>query len=156
MIDRLWYEATFKNIIRPQKPRQGSTFDKWVTKNSAIWQRKHFVQIRRYQHLECRDGMSMDTTDECWEDVVAYSFLSDFYDDNNNELNCLVGAAGFTKNEYGTTLEFCWIHPFFRGKGLLKNAWPKFIDYFGEFHVGEPHSHAMKGFLNRKVQQTNA
>ncbi|MES2671359.1 MAG: hypothetical protein V4673_13210 [Pseudomonadota bacterium] len=141
-------EARTEKIIRPQKPRSGFEFDLWVTKKSAHWQRKHFVQIRRYQAIECNDGMFMTTSDDCWRDFVAYSFLEDYYDKKTDSLKCwLVGTAGFTDNDTEKVLEYCWIHPFWRGRGLLRRAWPKFSERFGPFHVSHPHSSAMRGFL---------
>lgn len=142
-------EAKIDKIIRPQKPRARSDFDLWVTKDSAIWQRKHFVQIRRYQSIECDDGMAMDTSDRCWQEFVGYSFLRDYYVESSETLKqWLVGCVGFSHNETETTLEFCWIHPFWRGRGLLKEAWPSFSKRFGAFDVSQPRSNAMQGFLS--------
>jgi hypothetical protein len=74
MLEFGYEEARIEKIIRRQKPRLGSEFDLWATRKSPHWQRKHFVQIRRYQAMESGDGMSMSTSDDCWRDFVAYSF----------------------------------------------------------------------------------
>ena len=92
--------------------------------------------------------MPMTTSDECWRDFVAYSFLAPYYDKKSESLkHWLIGAAGFTHSETEKILEYCWIHPFWRGKGLLKMAWPKFSERIGEFYVAHPQSNAMRGFL---------
>jgi len=141
-------EARREKIIRPQKPYRNSHFDQWVTKDSGFWQRKHYVQLRRYQSYECNDGMRMDTSDDCWRDFVGYSFLAEYFDERiDDKRSWLIGTAGFTHKQSKTTLEYCWIHPFWRGEGLLKHAWPSFIERFGEFYVSEPRTNSMRGFL---------
>jgi hypothetical protein len=141
-------DARIHQIIRPQKPLKGREFDRWVASDSDVWQRKYFTQLRRYQSMECRDGMMMDESDECWEFAVAYSFLGDYYDRRSEELRYwLIGAACFSVEARLPVLEFCWLHPFYRGRGLLKRAWPDFVDRFGEFYVSTPRTSAMRGFL---------
>ena len=94
--------------------------------------------------------MAMDTSDRCWQEFVGYSFLRDYYVESSETLKqWLVGCVGFSHNETETTLEFCWIDPFWRGRGLLKEAWPSFSKRFGAFDVSQPRSNAMQGFLSR-------
>jgi hypothetical protein len=149
MRDYGYLEARVSRIIRPQLPPAGKTFEVWVTGDSARWQRKYFTQIRRYQSLECRDGMMMTDSDECWRNAVAFSFLDfDHFDQKTDEFRPrLIGAAMFEVEPEETVLEFCWLHPFWRGQRLLKAAWPLFAERFGEFYVSFPRSHAMRGFL---------
>ena len=142
-------DARIKNIIRPQKSKIGEEFDEWITIDSDKWQKQCTVQIRRYQALECNDGFSMDTTDDCWRNVEIFPFFDEFYDENRHEFRqWLIGAACFSKIEDNVVeLDFCWIHPFERGKGLLKRNWETFEQKFGKFYVSYPRSKAMEGFL---------
>jgi len=39
------------------------------------------------------------------------------------------------------------MHPFYRKRGLLTRAWPRFREYFGNFHLEPPISDAMESFL---------
>ena len=47
------------------------------------------------------------------------------------------------------SLEWAWIHPFFRHRGLLAEVWPHFIQRYERFHVSHPRSAAMQSFLNK-------
>lgn len=143
-------DARIKQIIRPQKARIGCRFDDWVTIGSEKWQKQALVQIRRYQSLECNDGFFMDTSDQCWCHVEIYPFVEDFYDERRSEFRqWLIGGAAFSKFEDNSVeMDFCWIHPFFRNKGLLKCAWPTFKRRYGNFYVSHPRTEAMKGFLS--------
>ena len=138
-------EARLSGLIRRYKPPKNSHFDMWVSAQSARWQRKYFVQIRRYQALECDDGMLMDRSDACWHNFTGFSFL---------DLGDLVGAAGFSKDGENVTLQYCWLHPFSRGRGHLKRSWPLFVSRFGQFRVSKPRTQAMQGFL-QSVQHTD-
>jgi hypothetical protein len=58
-----------------------------------------------------------------------------------------VGGCSFRRD----ILEWVWIHPYYRGRGLLKKAWPVFIDLYGNFAIEPPLSHAMQGFVKKVV-----
>jgi hypothetical protein len=47
-------------------------------------------------------------------------------------------------------LEWIWLHPYERRKGLLSRHWPAFVEEFGNFYVAPPLSHSMKQFLEKK------
>lgn len=143
-------DAKIKLIIRPQKAKIGCMFDDWVTIASERWQKQALIQIRRYQAIECNDGFSMDISDQCWRNVEIYPFIDDFYDENRNEMRqWLIGGACFSKfDDDSVEMDFCWIHPFFRNKGLLKKAWLEFKSRYGNFYVSQPRTKAMEGFLS--------
>lgn len=47
-------------------------------------------------------------------------------------------------------LEWIWIHPFYRGRGLLSGAWKAFEDEYGkDFMIEPPLSHGLKGFIEK-------
>jgi hypothetical protein len=58
-----------------------------------------------------------------------------------------VGACCFRLRDEGRALQWIWIHPFFRRKGLVSGMWPRFVREFADFAVEGPLSDAMKGFL---------
>ncbi|WP_293008142.1 hypothetical protein [Nitrosomonas sp.] len=143
-----WEEATYKSVIRPQRARIHCNFDEWVTKDSPKWQRECFVQLRRYQSLECHDGMSMDASDTCWRFTEILSLTDDCLNEKREKYEeSLIGAICFTRKPEIIMLEFCWIHPFWRNKGLVKSKWPLFQKKFGIFHVSYPRTKAMQGLL---------
>jgi GNAT superfamily N-acetyltransferase len=70
----------------------------------------------------------------------------------------MVGAAGFYPfPDKGWRMRWVWIHPFWRGKGILAKEWPRFVELFGaDFFPEPPLSVAMRAFLKKhmtRVQQ---
>lgn len=65
-----------------------------------------------------------------------------------------VGAACFRWVEWKDhepcwILDWVWIHPFFRNKGVLEGSWPNFFHYIDGFIVSTPISGAMQRFLDK-------
>ena len=146
----LYNDARVRHIIRPQAAKHNLLFDEWIDVDSDEWQKSCIVQIRRYQSMECEDGFKMDTSDECWENLQVFPFTSDLYDEELEDCRqYVVGAVGFSKYENNIVeLDFCWIHPFWRQRGLLKSYWDDFLLEFGDFYVSHPRTRAMQGFLD--------
>ena len=63
-----------------------------------------------------------------------------------------VGATCFRLRDEGWALQWVWVHPFFRRRGLLSGAWPAFVREFGAFAVEGPLSAAMRGFVAKHAQ----
>ena len=146
------YAEAGQGLVRPQLAPLGQDFDEWITVRSKEWQQEACVQIRRYQSRECNDGISMDTSYECWRRVKIKPFTDRFYDKKDDMRHGLIGAAAFELETFvgGTeryAMQFCWLHPFYRGKGLLRKAWPDLNEKFGDFWVSQPRSRAMQAFL---------
>jgi GNAT superfamily N-acetyltransferase len=63
----------------------------------------------------------------------------------------IIGACCFRLREGDEraywALQWIWMHPFFRRRGLLQIAWPDFCKEFGGFICEPPLSDAMKAFL---------
>ena len=64
----------------------------------------------------------------------------------------VIGAACFRWREYVDhdhtwILNWIWLHPYFRRKGILQKHWNFFHEKFGDFHFEYPYSNAMKNFL---------
>ena len=142
-------DVLFTKQISPLKALSNKNFDQWVTSKSPKWQRKHIVMIRRYQKYECDDGCIMDTSDKLWEEIQAFTFTDTYFDKKKGVYReWLIGSACFYRYKYGMQLDFCWLHPFWRNKGLLRDSWPQFIERFGNFYLSRPISKSMQGFLN--------
>jgi RimJ/RimL family protein N-acetyltransferase len=66
-----------------------------------------------------------------------------------------IGACCFRKRQYGDglkerwALQWIWIHPYFRGKGILKEHFPFFRERYGEFHPEPPLSRMMISFIEK-------
>ena len=117
-----YVDATVNCIIRPQPSEIGKCFDEWINIDSDLWQRERIVQIRRYQSIECSDGMNMDTSSACWQGIDVFPLTADLPDGKTSDTRqYLVGGVCFKTYSGGqVVLEFCWIHPFWRNRGLLK------------------------------------
>ena len=63
------------------------------------------------------------------------------------------GAGVFHQYESGWCLDWVWVHPFLRGKGVLRSAWREWTDRYGDFQLSKPISPAMPKFVARQRQQ---
>ena len=59
----------------------------------------------------------------------------------------IVGACAFRMRQNHWELDWIWIAPKARRKGILKERWPGFLDHFGDFRVSYPLSDAMQAFI---------
>lgn len=59
-----------------------------------------------------------------------------------------VGGVVFFGCGDAWTLDWVWIEPEYRRKGILRGAWPILKQRYGNFAVSEPHSDSMVGFLS--------
>jgi hypothetical protein len=83
---------------------------------------------------------------------VAFLWVAREYADSFCDSAWLVpciGACCFRPSEIGMAMQFMWLHPFFRRRGLLTQAWPQFEQEFGRFHVEGPLSDAMEAALKK-------
>ncbi|EGR2232159.1 hypothetical protein DZF79_28590 [Vibrio parahaemolyticus] len=145
-------DARVKKIIEPQNAELGFSFDRWVTVDSPTWQRLPIVQLRRYLGIECDYGMNFNSFDECWKDLEVLTLTDSFYDEDVGSFrNRVFGAVCMRRDNGQVFLEWAWVHPFWRNKGVLAGAWGEIIERFEEgFFVRTPVSATMSGFL-RKV-----
>jgi GNAT superfamily N-acetyltransferase len=123
-----------------------------VTQKSPFYQRKTVEQIARYFLRESDyDFLQFDAYDE--DQYRAFLFLAETSDKYGKTMSA-IGACCFRWREYtnaphGWALQWIWLHPFFRGKGVLKWAWPSFVEKLGDFYVEGPFSPAMEMFLSK-------
>lgn len=157
-INNLRHEAREKFFIKPLPPRNECGFDEWIDINSSEWQKECAIQIRRYLSLEMAGGayrVNMDTSDSGWQNLKVYAFRDYFFDDELKEnVEHLVGAVFFEDfSTQGVLLSACWIHPFFRNRGKLKEAIWRFEDKFNcdfkEIKIEFPISAAMNRALKK-------
>lgn len=96
-----------------------------------------------------------------WE---AYLFHERVYekdsDINNIRVRCF-GASCFRWREWtdipaAWSLDWVWFHPYFRQKQHLTKAWSQFKQEYGEFHLEQPVSPAMKAFLSKIQPKSGA
>lgn len=69
----------------------------------------------------------------------------------------IAGAAGFryavwTDPQPRWILEWVWIMPKLRSRGILSRAWPAFRQRYGEFPVERPLTAAMERFVDKRSQ----
>lgn len=66
---------------------------------------------------------------------------------------CVYGACHFSKLNVTTEdywkLNWIWIHPFFRHRGMIKEHWKYFEEIFGDFYIAKPVSPEMINFLKK-------
>lgn len=112
----------------------------------------YFKREFRYDFLQFE---AADLTD----DYRAWLFASGDYGAEWRSF----GAACFRRRHYQGeekpvwSLQWIWLHPYFREQGNLKKAWPVFIEDLGEpVDVEAPYSQAMIGFLKRADPATLA
>lgn len=68
----------------------------------------------------------------------------------------VIGACCFRWREYRSSphayaLQWAWLHPYERRKGVLTACWPFFVARFGEFSIEAPHSPAMQAFIRKNA-----
>ncbi len=105
------------------------------------------------------DRLQFDDTMYDEVDYMGFLLLSwamDRVEHEDHFPSRVVGGGIFVEYEDGYELDWVWIHPFFRNRGLLKKAWKEFEHRFGAFTVSPPWSPSMKAFLaKRKTVHTS-
>ncbi|MET7016396.1 GNAT family N-acetyltransferase [Uliginosibacterium flavum] len=68
---------------------------------------------------------------------------------DGNERECLVGIATFHTFQQNPVLYHCYLHPFYRGKGLMERVWREVHARYPRFELEPPLSPAMSRFLSK-------
>lgn len=113
--------------------------------------REHVERFARYFLREMHTGgIQFEATEsEASPDYVAYkAYLF-------NDKYHFFGAGCFRWREWqdapaSWSLDWLWLHPYFRSQGHLTQAWPALEAAHGHFHLARPLSPGMQAFL-RKV-----
>ena len=116
-----------------------------VTRRSPLKYRKAVQRFAEYFQREFEYDFPQFWAKE-QEDYVAYLLFSDHY-----HVHC--GACCFRRRNYkdigpSWAMQWLWIHPYFRRRGILTKTWPQF-DRFKPFVIERPISEAMIGFLKK-------
>ncbi len=118
-----------------------------VTPTSSFHLKQQVERFAYYFGREFRYEVPFKANPEIFDDpYTAYLFPSP-------DSAVWVGACGFIP-EYllsfqhmGDSLFWVWIHPYYRGRGILKKHWTTLRANHGDFWVDRPLSTAMQGFL---------
>lgn len=119
-----------------------------VVRKSEVLLRKEVERIAYYFRREFSyDWLQFEKTDKT--PYTAYLFANE----DNHYPHVWIGACCFRTRNYGdlsltvNALQWIWMHPYYRSKGVLKEWWSSFRREHGDFMVEPPLSPAMKLFL---------
>ena len=80
----------------------------------------------------------------------AYIWIDTDWDDTFAVGACEFRFLGDVDQIKDWSLQWVWMHPYYRCKGLLTQAWPHFIKQYGkDFHCAPPLSGEMECFLKK-------
>lgn len=88
-----------------------------------------------------------------FEAYLFFEFARDLMEEDKPTPNRFIGACCFRLKNEGTqdsywSMDWVWLHPYFRHRGHLRKAWPMFVKKYGDFEVEEPWSAGMEKFLS--------
>ena len=117
-----------------------------VSRNSEMMLRKQVERFASY----FRSEFHYDFLQYSAAEKASYSAYL-FANPQNHFPRTWVGACCFRERTSGNrkwqALQWIWIHPFSRNRGVLKENWPALKKYHGNFAVEPPLSPAMEHFL---------
>ena len=131
-----------------------------VNENSAFEIRKALEKFAQYFKAEFRYDQVQYYADEHDENCIGFLFTESALDvctDEHTQMptRCSGGVCfrrvKFDKGEKWI-LNWVWLHPFFRNRGILSKHWQQFRTQFNDFIVERPLSSAMQSFLDKKNQ----
>jgi hypothetical protein len=116
-------------------------------KNQVQHYARYFRREFRYDFVQFDGPRENDDSFEAW-----LFFPSGMY--SHMITNIPVGACCFRKRKYENTdeywaLQWVWIHPYERGKGIYKKAFETFKERYGEFKPEYPLSKTMQNFVDK-------
>lgn len=125
-----------------------------VTAREPIWMHKQMYYRARAFKREF--GYDFIQWSEKEDDPGAYGFL--FRDPE--QLDVIIGACAFRWRNYTDSdpmwaMQWIWLMPDARHKGILTKYWPVFTHMFGKFHVERPLSDAMAAFLEKMQHEAD-
>ncbi len=119
------------------------------TQRRAVWTMATYFR-REFEYDGVQYGHEGKDDDR---EATAFLFTSGA-DHENKEI--VFGACCFRYRRYsdgstpGWALQWIWMHPYARSKGILSSAWPLFRKRFGNFAVERPLSQAMDAFMKSR------
>lgn len=113
------------------------------------------AEVEKFAYYFRREGhydfVQFEATDT--GPYTAYLFASD-------ERRVWIGACCFRTRLYAdvgipiAVLQWIWLHPYFRGRGVLRRHWQTLHKEHGDFYVEPPLSHGMRGFLLKNAKDS--
>ena len=112
--------------------------------------REHVERFARYFLREMhKGGLQFEAAEQPDSpDYVPYEAYLLHADDRYIGACCFRDRAP-TNDPPSWWLAWAWLHPYFRSRHHLTNAWPQFVASYGQFHLAQPVSHAMKAFIQK-------
>lgn len=108
---------------------------------SPPWQhRQMYLRARAFKKEFGYDVIQWEDHRE--SDINAHGFLL-------HEEGIILGACAFRWRRDHWAMQWIWLCPQARHKGLLTKWWPLFIMWFGNFDVEQPLSDAMAAFVKK-------
>jgi len=116
-----------------------------VVERFAIYFRREFEYD--FQQFEATEKPKAENS------YAAYLFANE----PNWDPRVWVGACCFRWRKFEDVghqwaMQWMWLHPYFRGKGILSHSWDKFHELHGNFFCEPPFSRAMTLFLRKQAK----
>lgn len=141
---------------------------RWIRSNSAEESKDALESIARCFKNEMRfDNLQYDANDHYDDSCIGFIIVQlnlncmKDYDfeiaEQNIQIHYVIGGGCFRdKFDKSKKLDFVWLHPYARQRGIMKKAWEKFNSKFGDFDLEKPISSSMMRFLdkNKKTLKT--
>lgn len=128
----------------------------FIDRTSIEQWKAHLAVIARYFKKEMKfDNLQFDESMYDNEDFVGFLFLEramDLVAHEDHYPNRVVGGGVLVEHGASYELDWVWLHPFSRNRGLLRNSWKTFARRFGQFSVATPLSVQMSAFLEKHHQ----
>jgi len=141
---------TFHTISLPQVSGKAPNSPHAVLPESPKRMREHVERFARYFLREMHTGgIQFEATESAgslgYVPYKAYLFNDGFH---------FFGACCFRWREWqdapaSWSLDWLWLHPYFRSEGHLTRAWPVLEASHGHFHLAHPLSPSMQAFLRK-------
>jgi hypothetical protein len=137
---------SFLNLL--QEPLQ-------VTRESPLKLRQEVercaIYFRREFSYDFQQFTATEKPKKQEKPYAAYLFINE----QNHSPRVWVGACCFRWRKYQDAkprwaAQWMWLHPYYRGKGILSGAWDKFHELHGNFICEPPISPAMMAFLRKQ------
>ena len=114
--------------------------------------KRALFNIAEYSRREGDHGFTQFSTSEMIYHKEVYPFI---ICENDIDRKDIFGGGCFRYRKYKDQtdnrwqLQWVWLHPYARSKGIMAALWPAFLEKFGDFPVERPVSKDMKGFIKK-------
>jgi hypothetical protein len=133
-----------------------------VLPGSRLSLRRHVEEFAIYFKRELRYDLQQFSVSDThidpdfvpWEAFLFHEIADDLWKDNISIPMRFLGACCFRlrdveDGESQWNLDWAWLHPYLRGRGLMSKAWPTFSHRYPNFAIEPPISSGMKALLNK-------